>query len=277
MKTALQTMVIHKAIVELGAFEALRLAKEAGYNAAEISGHFPCDDTLVEALCRVRGELDMEICALNVVYDGAFGRMDRPAGGSTLSIADDFDRAVSYAKRLGTKYLRYAGSPAHALTDLEKVRTYFAGTEALCLQLEGEGLKLCMHNHNGEFAKVDGRFILDWAVELSPHLCFEFDAAGACHGAVDLHGAMQKLSGRMPLIHFCDIKIVPRAGRVHLEETVVGCPLGEGNIDVPAFAKTAEACGCEYFIIEMPDQRDPYAAIKLAADNMKTLGFAHTF
>ena len=277
MKTALQTMVIHKAIVELGAFEALRLAKEAGYNAAEISGHFPCDDALVAELCRARDELGMEICALNVVYDGPFGKTDRPAGSSTLSLTEDFEKAVSYAKRLGTKYLRYAGSPAHAMTDLGKVREYFAGVEAICLRLEERGLKLCMHNHDTEFAKVDGRFILDWAAELAPHLCFEFDVAGACHAAVDLRSAAKKLSGRMPLIHFCDVKIVPHAGRVHLEETIVGCPLGEGNVDVKAFVETAMECGNEYFIIEMPDQSDPYASIRLAADNMKALGFAHTF
>ena len=222
MKTALQTMVIHRAITELGAFEALRLAKEAGYNTAEISGHFPCDDALVEDLCRARDELGVEICALNVVYEGPFASGERPAGGSTLSLERDFDRAVSYAKTLGTKYLRYAGSPAHALTDADRLREYFTGVEAYCLRLEKERLKLCMHNHDGEFAKVDGCFILDWGLELSPHLCFEFDAAGACHAAVDLHSTMKKLSGRMPLIHFCDIKIVPHAGRVHLEETVVG-------------------------------------------------------
>ena len=43
------------------------------------------------------------------------------------------------------------------------------------------------------------------------------------------------------------------------------------------FAEAAMEAGNEYFIIEMPDQKDPYAAIKLAADNMKALGFAHTF
>jgi len=277
MKTALQTMVIHKAINDLGAFEALRLAKEAGYNAAEISGHFPCDDAMVEALCRARDELGMEICALNVVYGGPFGPAQRPAGSSTLSLTEDFDRAVAYARRLGARYLRYAGSPAHALTDEEKLREYFAGTEALCLRLEEQGLKLCMHNHDSEFAKVKGRFILDWAATLAPHLCFEFDAVGACHAAVDLRAAMGKLSGRMPLIHFADVKIVPHAGRVHLEETVVSCPLGEGNIDVKAFVETAMACGCEYFIIEMPDQPDPYASIRLAADNLKALGFGYTF
>ena len=277
MKTALQTMVIHKAINELGAYEALRRAKEAGYNAAEISGHFRCDDAMVEDLCRARDELGMEICALNVVYDGPFRGSERPAGSSTLSLADDFDKAVSYAKRLGTKYLRYAGSPAFALTDEEKLRAYFSDAEAWCLRLEEEGLTLCMHNHDTEFAKVDGKFILDWARELSPHLCFEFDVAGACHAAVDLRDTMRRLRGRMPLIHFCDIKIVPHAGRVPMDQTVVGCPLGEGNIDVKAFVAAAMDCGNEYFIIEMPDQPDPYASIKLAADNMKALGFAHTF
>ena len=277
MKTALQTMVIHKAIVELGAYEALRLAKEAGYNAAEISGHFPCNDDMVEALCRARDELGMEICALNVVYEGPFEPAERPAGGSTLFLVRDFDRAVAYAKKMGTKYLRYAGSPAHALTDLDRIREYFAGVEEICLRLEKEGLKLCMHNHDSEFAKVGGRFILDWAAELAPHLCFEFDVAGACHAAVELCAAVKNLTGRVPLIHFCDVKIVPHAGRVHLEETIVGCPLGEGNVDVKAFVEAAMEAGNEYFIIEMPDQSDPYAAIKLAADNMKALGFAHTF
>ena len=40
---------------------------------------------------------------------------------------------------------------------------------------------------------------------------------------------------------------------------------------------STEGGSYDLFIIEMPDQSDPYAAIKLAADNMKALGFAHTF
>ena len=69
-KTALQTMVVHKDIDELGAFETLKKVKAIGYNAAEISGHFACDQRLVDGFVRARKELGMETAALSVHYTG---------------------------------------------------------------------------------------------------------------------------------------------------------------------------------------------------------------
>lgn len=276
MKAALQTMVIHKAIDDLGIYEALKKAKEIGYSAFEISGHFNCDDSVVAELCRAREELGIEICALNVVYTGGYETEKLP-GSSELDVVKNYDKAVSYAKKLGCKYLRYMGAPAERLKTVDDVRSYFEELEKLCVKLAEDDLFLCMHNHYGEFAKVGGKMIHDWAVEVAPHLCFEFDVAGMVRGAVDLQDQMEKLKGRMPLAHFTDIKVIPRGHGAHLEEAAPTCPPGEGNVNVRKFCEGAKKAGNEYLIVEFSRTADPYAAAQFAAESIKNAGFADIF
>lgn len=282
-KTALQTMVIHHDIDAIGPYEAMRKVKDIGYSCVEISGHFECNQFFVDEMCRARDDMGMETCALSVVYNAG-----KPVGRSPFGnfapnrLVEDFDRIVAFCKQLGCKYVRYAGLSVVDLDTMDKVREYFAYTEAICKRLAEHGIGLCMHNHEGEFAKIDGRFYFDWAVDLAPSLLFEFDVLGTAHAAVDLYSAMERIKGRMPLIHFEDIKIIPRkfgGPRGHLEEVVVGCPPGEGNVDLKRFCDKANECGNEYLIAEVMDFRgvDPYVGMKQAADNIRRAGFAANF
>lgn len=208
-KTALQTMVIHHDIDAIGPYEAMRKVKEIGYNYVEISGHFECDQHFVDELCRAREDFGVITCALSVGYN-ADKPVTSPWGFVPNRLVEDFDKVVGFCKQLGCKYVRYAGINAMELDTLDKVKQYFAFTEQICLRLAEHGIKLCMHNHEAEFAKIGGKTYFDWAIELAPHLCFEFDVLGTAHAAVDLYDCMEKIKGRMSLIHFEDIKVTPK-------------------------------------------------------------------
>ena len=283
-KTSLQTMVIHEAIDTLGVYEAVRKVKEIGYNSIEISGHFECNQEMVNELCRARDDFGVEICALSVSYSGPF-RGFNPFRRNFVPnrLPEDFDKVVAFCKQLGCRYVRYAGLPA-SISSFEDLKKYFEYTEEICLRLEKEGIKLCMHNHDTEFIKYNGKTAFAWSVELAPHLNYEFDVLGAAHAGTNLLEDMQLIKGRMPLIHFEDIKVIPKPAtapgvRPHLDEYIVGCPLGEGNVPVKSFCDTAMECGNEYFIIEVSNffGVDPYDGLKLAADNLKAAGYADTF
>lgn len=282
-KTALQTMVIAEELDEIGVYEAMRKVSEIGYNCVEISGHFECNESFVDELCRARDDFGMETCALSVVYNADAPAFSPFKGFVPNRLVEDFDRVVAFCEKLNCRYVRYAGINATELDTMDKVRHYFEYTEQICLRLAEKGIKLCMHNHEAEFAKIGGKTYFDWAIELAPHLCFEFDVLGTAHAAVNLEDALEKIKGRVPLIHFEDIKVTPKKmafpKRPHLEEVITGCPLGEGNIDFKKFCNKAIECGNEYFIIEVSDFHgvDTYAGMKQAVDNLKNGGFAHTF
>lgn len=277
-KTAFQTMVIHKYIDEIGIYEAVRKVKEIGYNAVEISGHFECSDAFVSELCRARDDFGVEVCALNVAFNGQFPVKPHPLGEfRQLTVLDRFDDVVDFCNRLGCRYVRCAGLPAANLDTADKVRQYCAVTEDLCRRLAAHGLKLCIHNHDTEFCKVEGKFLFDWLFELAPSVFFEFDVKNALFAGMNPEKLMDKIAGRMPLIHFEDLKVLPLADP--RTKKVVGCAPGEGNIDMPAFLDQAARCGNEYMIVEMSNffGMDVYDGMKLAAENMKAAGYADTF
>ncbi len=283
-KTALQSMVIHHDIDTIGAYETLRKVKEIGYNVFEVSGHFECTDALIEELCRARDDFGMEICALSVAYNGQFPPRKNPfrANFKSLNLVEDFDRAVAYAKRLGCKNLRYAGMPVPNLDTMEKLDEYCELTESLAKRLKEHGINLCMHNHDNEFAKIEGKTYYEWVIEKCPTLCFEFDVLGAAHAAIQLYDCMESVAGRMPLIHIEDIMVKPSENLgpdASLNDRILGCPLGDGNVNVKKFCETAAACGNDYFIIEVSNFRgeDVYVGMKRAADAVRAAGFADTF
>ncbi len=279
-KVALQTMVLHREIETAGIYEAARKAKEMGYNALEISGHFQCDQKRVDALCLAKEDFGLEIAALNAAFSGGYP-MDMPFS-NPLMLENDFETAVSFARQLDTWYIRYAGMPVGHLDTMEKVRSYCAAAERYAQRLEAEGLSLCMHEHEEEFCRIQGKTYYQWILELAPSLKFEFCVGGASHAAVDLYDTMHMLRGRMPLLHFTDIKVIPPTpdcGRRPLQEKIASCPLGDGNIPVKKFCDAAAECGNEYFILEAATfgGEDVCTAMKRAADNLKAAGYGHCF
>lgn len=281
-KVALQTMVLHHEIDTVGIYEAARKAKEIGYNALEISGHFECDQKRVDELVRAKKDFGIEIAAMNATFSGGFKNPSPFRDFVPLSLENDFDKVVSFANQLGTRHIRFAGMPVEQLDTMDKVRAYCACAEEYAQKLQKVGLDLCMHEHDDEFAKIEGKSYYAWIRELAPTMKFEFCVGGASHAAMDLCDTMESISGRMPLIHFTDIKILPPTpgcGRRPLQDKIASCPLGDGNINVKKFCDCAKACGNEYFIIEVTNfyGEDPYVAMKRAADNLKKAGYADCF
>ena len=285
-KTALQTMVIHHDIDELGAYEALKKVHAIGYNAVEISGHFECNQKLVDDFCRARDELGMEVGALSVVYNGPFAS-DMPKFFRNivpLRLVEDFDRVVDYCKQLGTKYVRYAGMPVMQLDTMEKLNEYLDFTQAMAKKCKEHGIVMCAHNHDQEFAKIGGKSYFEWEVEKCPDLCFEFCVMCPAEAGCDLLDLMDTIKGRVPLIHFEDVKVMPQpmmkdGKRTPMEDKLHGCPLGDGNINYKKFCDKAIECGNDYFILEVSNfyGEDVYTAMKRAADCLKSNGYADTF
>ena len=284
-KTALQTMVVHKDIDELGAFETLKKVKAIGYNAAEISGHFACDQRLVDGFVRARKELGMETAALSVHYTGGADD-DMPAffRHEPLRLEEEFARVADYCGQLECKYVRYAGMPIEQLDSWEKLTAYLEHTQALAKKCREQGIVMCAHNHDAEFAKINGKSYFEWEVEKCPDLAFEFCVLGAVHAGLDLQDVLERIRGRVPLIHFEDVKITAKpmmvgGKRTSLSEIIRGCPLGDGNVNVKKFCDKAIECGNEYFILEVTDfyGEDVYAAMKRAADSLKAAGYEDTF
>lgn len=279
-----QAMMLKGSVEEIGAFETLRKVGAIGYSAVEIS-QVPMTPGNVGELRRARDELGFDIAATsaNITRGGA--------GNEALDT--DFDKIVADARTLGADMVRIGMMPLTALRSHDLVLAFCDEAEGYARRLANEGLKLYYHNHHIEFAKFDGRFLLDIMAERSPSVGLELDAHWLQRGGVDPQRTIERFAGRVSMIHLKDYRIgaIPdeafalleqgdHAGFMgHFGNLVQFAEVGEGSLDWQGIIPASIAAGAEYLLVEQ-DQlygRDVFDVLRTSHDNLVALGFGDLF
>lgn len=269
LKAALQTMCINDAIEKEGAYEAFRKAKEIGYTDLEISGHINLTDEFIQEAEKARNDFGLNICAVSCEYTGQYDNPSFFPGQKALRLTDNYEEAVATTKKLHSSILRYAGQPVESYQSFEDVKKYCEVTEEYAKRLKKDGITLCAHNHEGEFARFNGKTAFEWSLELAPDLAYEMDIFGVQMSGMNPLDFLAKAKGRVPLIHFSDIAIKPGKDPRLTLDMIQRVPLGMGNFNVPAILKKAEEAGSEYFIMEAASLpgKDAFEVMALAKNN----------
>jgi sugar phosphate isomerase/epimerase len=126
------------------------------------------------------------------------------------------------------------------------------------------GLVLAYHNHDFEFAPLDGTTIFDILVEeTDPELvAFELDVYWVRYAGVDPIAMLRRLSGRVPLVHIKDMA----AGGDRAD-----APVGEGTIRWREVLEACRAAGTEWYIVEQDNPGDPLADVERSLHNLRKL------
>lgn len=107
------------------------------------------------------------------------------------------------------------------------------------------GLTLCYHNHDFEFAiKTDaGQYVFDALYEqASPaHLKAELDTYWISFAGLDALSYVQKYAGRAPLLHLKDMTTDDRR---------TFAALGQGQLPIAELIKQGEQSGVQWFFVE---------------------------
>jgi len=133
---------------------------------------------------------------------------------------------------------------------------------------QDHGLQLSYHNHSFEFVKVGHRWAMDLLFEETDPACVgsELDTYWVKHGGEDPVAYIQKLTGRVPILHLKDM--MDDADRSFGE-------VGEGILDWPAIFAAAEVAGTSYAIVEQDIcPGDPFDSIAISARHLKQMGLA---
>ncbi|WP_052487303.1 sugar phosphate isomerase/epimerase family protein [Gordoniibacillus kamchatkensis] len=128
------------------------------------------------------------------------------------------------------------------------------------------GITFLYHNHDWEFAKFDGEYILDILLrETDPELVqTELDTYWIKKGGEDPAAYLSKLKGRAPLLHVKDME----AG-----DERFFAEIGEGIIDFAEVAGVAEQIGVQWLVVEQDlCRRDPFESLKISYGNLLKLG-----
>jgi sugar phosphate isomerase/epimerase len=278
-------MMLKGSFSELGAFETLRKVSAIGYNAVEIS-QIPMTPDNVAELDRSRGELGMDIAALSVA-------METPKGMPADSLKDDFEKIVEDAKRLDSKLLRIGMLPFPAMKSIGAVIDFAKQANDYAERLQEQGIGLYYHNHHIEFAKFDGKYMLDVIAENSPAMGMEIDVHWVQRGGLDPVRTLEKYAGRTAMVHLKDYRIgqMPESSFGMLESgdfsgfmaefrnVVQFAEVGEGNLDFPSIIPAAQAAGAQYMLVEQDELygRTVWDALQTSYDNLTAMGHSNLF
>lgn len=280
-----QAMMLKDSFAEIGAFETLRKVSAIGYNAVEIS-QIPMTPDNVAELDRSRTELGMDIAALSVM-------LEKPEGRPGESLRNDFDKIVDDARRLDSKLLRIGMLPFPAMKSIDAVIGFAKETNGYAERLQEHGISLYYHNHHIEFAKFNGRYMLDIIAENSPAMGMEIDVHWVQRGGLDPVRTIEKYADRTAMIHLKDYRIgtMPDAAfemmgsgdfagfMQEFKNVVQFAEVGEGNLDFPAIIAAAEATGARYMLVEQDELygRTVWEALQTSHDNLVAMGFSDRF
>lgn len=221
---------------------SLAKIKKAGFDAVQLSGLGPIDD--LELLKMLDGE-GLVCCATH--EKGA-------------EIVNETDKVIEHLNRLKCKYTAYPYPHIIPQSPTEAVAVAVS-LEAAAVKMAKAGQILTYHNHDIEFTQLDGKLMLDYFYDNAPHLQGEIDTYWVQSGGANPTSWVNKLKGRLPLLHLKDFGIVNRKATM--------MPIGGGNLEWSSILPAAEKAGTEWFIIEQDVCLiDPFDSLKLSLDFM---------
>lgn len=200
-----------------------------------------------------------------------YGRIAREEGFGIVGTHDsyalmiqDFDQALANHKALGTYFMGVGG---RNYTTLEEWQQFFKEAGEIGAKLAEFGGKFTYHNHSHEFRKWEnGKTTMDMLAEgMDPKTTsFVLDTYWVQHGGGDVRYWIEKLAGRIDILHLKDMKMTIKADGTRTQEYT---EIGQGNLYWQGIMETAEKAGVRYYVVEQDTcPGDPFESLKISSD-----------
>ncbi|MGD0666483.1 MAG: sugar phosphate isomerase/epimerase [Bryobacteraceae bacterium] len=165
---------------------------------------------------------------------------------------DELARVIDQVKKWGFAYAVFPYLPPAERGGLDKFRALTDKLNRAGEKCRAVGLGFCYHNHAFEFEPMEGTTGFEVMMEgLDPNLCgFEVDCFWVSVAGHDPAALLQKLSGRVPLLH---LKDKAPGTPVMFQESVDRSAfkeVGSGVIDWPAVLRAAASAGVQHYFVE---------------------------
>ena len=229
-------------------YGTLRAVKEMGYAGVEFAGLYGNDPREVKAFCE------------------AIGLVPLSAHVAFPEFMADLEGTVNTYAALGVPYIaipwldeeRRPGHPGYP--------EFLEGMKAISAKLQAKGITLSYHNHDFEFEKLKGKYLLDIMYEdLSPELLqTQLDTCWVNVGGEVPADYIRKYAGRIPTVHLKDFRgsksenmyglIGVEGSESKADDTkFMLTPVGKGRQDFSAIVAAADACGAKWYIVEQDE------------------------
>ena len=270
------------------AYEAMARLADIGYKCIEIS-QVPMTDENVKGFRRAIDEL-----GFNVAATSALTAANPMLPGCDMSNPDEMKKMIEDAKYLDCDLFRIGSMPMEARFSLQAAVDFAKQADEYACQLKEHGIDLYYHNHHFEFARHDGKFLMDIIKENTKYLGFELDIHWIYRGGMDPVEFINQHAGRIRLLHLKDYRIghmvMPEGVDMSTKEGMMKAyaamnnivefaEVGEGTLNIPACIEAGLAGGSEYFLVEQDITygRDPFECLKTSHDNLVKMGYGDWF
>ncbi len=197
----------------------------------------------------------------------SFGKLAHDAGIEIVGTHEDFnlmyetpEKAIEIHELLGTKIMGIGGFGANTLQDY---LNFIDKANKVCENIGPKGYKFTYHNHSHEFIKYYGKTAFEYLMEgLDPkYASFCLDTYWVQHGGADVRATIEKLAGRIDILHLKDMERRPDNQYI--------TQIGSGNLYWKGIIETALDTGIKHFIVEQDCNwidNDPFKSLKLSSD-----------
>jgi sugar phosphate isomerase/epimerase len=179
---------------------------------------------------------------------------------------DAWRQALDAAHVIGHQYVVFPWIPVERRTGLDSYKKFAAEFNRAAEQARAAGLQFAYHNHDFEFAPVDGKLPYDVLLtETDPKLVqMEMDLYWITKGGQDPLTYFARWPGRFPMVHVKDSKGPPDNKMADV---------GAGKIDWKRIFAKEQQAGIKHFFVEHDQPGDAFASIRASCEYLKLLEF----
>lgn len=230
--------------------ESCRKVREIGYQTVQISG------------------TPLKAAEMKPVLDH-YGLKVTVTHRSFEDFRDNLAEVMEYNRTLGCDLCGLGCMPVWARENSESLTRFIREAGETASKLHKEGLYFGYHNHAFEFAKLDGRFLMDRLTEETDPEEFRFitDTYWIQAGGLDPAAFIRKLGSRTMAVHFKDLK-------ANLDNTTEMAEVGEGSLNWDGIIAACEETGVKWALVEQDTcRRNPFESLKISYDYLTGKGF----
>jgi sugar phosphate isomerase/epimerase len=195
-------------------------------------------------------------------------RLTAPAAHVQLAaLRGSLQEMIEAAHVIGHKYLLVAYLPAEERKSLDDYKRLIPLFDKAGEELKKAGIRFAYHNHDFEFAPLDGRIPYDLLLDgTDPQTVkLEMDLYWIVKAGASPLKYFEKYPGRYHLLHVKDMDATPK--RYFTE-------VGRGVIDFKTIFANADKAGVRHYFVEQDETPgSPFESLKLSMDYLKRLEF----
>jgi sugar phosphate isomerase/epimerase len=200
----------------------VRRVAEIGYQAVEFAGYGGLAASGIAALLRETG---LKAASTHV---------------GLVPLEKNLDAEIAYCQEIGCSFLVLPWLPP-VMRNEQEFKQLMPRLNEWGSRCREQGITFCYHNHDFEFAQLNGQYMLDYLLDnTDPALVMlELDVYWASYAGVDPSTYIGKRPGRAQLIHMKDM--TPQ--RTFAE-------VGDGTLNLASVAHVAREHGAQWLIVE---------------------------